>query len=240
MRSDYELLGLAPTASADEIKRAFRHAIGKYHPDKFQHLGQEFQEIAAARTAEITRAYRTLRDASARPRDDRVVSVTVQPLPGRRGVSTAQVEVDALVRHAALGRLREAIRRELGPYEESPRAGFDLAVISGNGDLWRRRERTCVLVRLVAHLDAHSVRQAWTVAWHHEPDRAQCVCVLVLGATASSPEELRPVVDDLRRRSVSPSSALTVVPVDIRTWSACAPPNVPALVSNLLQRLRAA
>src|SRR5688572_22690180 len=45
----YELLELAPSAPVDEIKRAFRREIAKYHPDKVQHLGKEFQEIAAIR-----------------------------------------------------------------------------------------------------------------------------------------------------------------------------------------------
>ena len=34
-------------ASADEIKRAFRQQIARYHPDKVQHLGKEFQALAA-------------------------------------------------------------------------------------------------------------------------------------------------------------------------------------------------
>ena len=65
-KSLYELLGVGPTASADEIKRAFRREIAKYHPDKVQHLGREFQEIAAVRSAELTTAYRTLTDPSLR------------------------------------------------------------------------------------------------------------------------------------------------------------------------------
>ena len=36
----YELLELTPQASADDIKRAFRAQIAKYHPDKVQHLGE--------------------------------------------------------------------------------------------------------------------------------------------------------------------------------------------------------
>lgn len=47
MKTYYELLDVAPQASSDEIKRAFRREIARYHPDKVQHLGPEFQEIAA-------------------------------------------------------------------------------------------------------------------------------------------------------------------------------------------------
>ena len=64
--SYYEMLDVAPTAPADEIKRAFRREIAKYHPDKVQHLGREFQEIAAVKAAELTQAYKTLSDESLR------------------------------------------------------------------------------------------------------------------------------------------------------------------------------
>ena len=43
----FELLSLPTTATLDEIRRSFRREIAKYHPDKVQHLGEEFQEIAA-------------------------------------------------------------------------------------------------------------------------------------------------------------------------------------------------
>ena len=60
------MLDVVPTASADDIKRAFRREIAKYHPDKVQHLGREFQEIAAVKAAELTQAYKTLSDESLR------------------------------------------------------------------------------------------------------------------------------------------------------------------------------
>ena len=60
------MLDVGPTASADDIKRAFRREIAKYHPDKVQHLGREFQEIAAVKAAELTQAYKTLSDESLR------------------------------------------------------------------------------------------------------------------------------------------------------------------------------
>ena len=53
----YEILGLKPGASQDEIHRAYRELSQKYHPDKVSHLGEEFQELARQRFVEIQAAY---------------------------------------------------------------------------------------------------------------------------------------------------------------------------------------
>jgi len=68
--SYYDMLGVAPNAPLDEIKKAFRREIAKYHPDKVQHLGHEFQEIAAVKAAELTQAYKTLCDEALRAEYD--------------------------------------------------------------------------------------------------------------------------------------------------------------------------
>lgn len=72
-KSYYDILEVAPTATADEIRRAFREAIARYHPDKVQHLGREFQVLAEARSAELTTAYRTLTDPRQRAEYDRAL-----------------------------------------------------------------------------------------------------------------------------------------------------------------------
>ena len=66
MKDYYQLLDLTPVASPADVKRAFRLQIARYHPDKVQHLGREFQVMAADRAAELTEAYRVLSDASRR------------------------------------------------------------------------------------------------------------------------------------------------------------------------------
>jgi DnaJ-class molecular chaperone len=67
----YELLDIAVTASAEEVKRAFRLQIARYHPDKVQHLGQEFLEMGAERAAQLTEAYRILSNPELREQYDR-------------------------------------------------------------------------------------------------------------------------------------------------------------------------
>jgi curved DNA-binding protein CbpA len=60
VKTHYDVLEIARTASAEEIRSAFRQLIARYHPDKVQHLGQEFQEMAATRAADLTAAYHVL------------------------------------------------------------------------------------------------------------------------------------------------------------------------------------
>src|SRR6185503_16082560 len=60
------MLSVARDAPADEIKKAFRREIARYHPDKVQHLGQEFQEMASGIAADLTEAYRILMDPELR------------------------------------------------------------------------------------------------------------------------------------------------------------------------------
>ncbi|MFB3816668.1 MAG: DnaJ domain-containing protein [Candidatus Methylomirabilales bacterium] len=56
----YELLEVPRTASAEEIKAAYKRAVARYHPDKVAHLGKEFQELAHKKLLAIQQAYETL------------------------------------------------------------------------------------------------------------------------------------------------------------------------------------
>jgi curved DNA-binding protein CbpA len=99
LKNYYELLELAPTASQEDIKRAFRLQIARYHPDKVHHLGKEFQEMAAERAAELTEAYRILSDQMRRAEYDRTrdaaAPATAQVAPPQAGPSSAPVPVEA-------------------------------------------------------------------------------------------------------------------------------------------------
>lgn len=56
----YELLGIAPAATQDEIKRAYRREIAKYHPDRFVNANADEQAYAQRRSQALTEAYATL------------------------------------------------------------------------------------------------------------------------------------------------------------------------------------
>ena len=73
LKNYYQLLDIPPTSTPDEVKRAFRQQIARYHPDKVQHLGKEFQAMAADRAAELTEAYRILSDEGRREEFDRAL-----------------------------------------------------------------------------------------------------------------------------------------------------------------------
>ncbi|MCX8051402.1 MAG: DnaJ domain-containing protein [Chlorobi bacterium] len=57
----YRTLGVTPSASNDEIKAAYRRAIGKVHPDRFARAPEHEQRQAARRAQEINRAYAILK-----------------------------------------------------------------------------------------------------------------------------------------------------------------------------------
>jgi len=56
----YEVLGLEPNASVEEIREAFHRLAVQYHPDKVHHMGEDFREMAHFRFKELMRAYETL------------------------------------------------------------------------------------------------------------------------------------------------------------------------------------
>lgn len=64
-KTDYDILGLNSNASRDEIKKAYKQLCKKYHPDKVQHLGEEFKQFAEEKIKEINKAYDNITQKSA-------------------------------------------------------------------------------------------------------------------------------------------------------------------------------
>jgi len=59
-KDPYEILGVKPGASIEEIHAAYRAAAQQYHPDKVAHLGEELRELANTKFVEIQEAYNIL------------------------------------------------------------------------------------------------------------------------------------------------------------------------------------
>lgn len=59
--SAYTVLEIDPSASDEEVKKAYRRLAMKNHPDKVAQLGSDVQKAAAARFQKIQEAYETIK-----------------------------------------------------------------------------------------------------------------------------------------------------------------------------------
>ena len=144
MRDYYDVLGVAPDAGADEIKRAYRQLARRYHPDI---SGDD----RAAAFLEVARAYEVLADPKRRLKYD----TTLQERLGRRDWFADEVAIDFPsvssvldgMRHSFFGGLRSA--RLAAEIELSPHEAFRGALVplqiplratcadcGGRGEVW--------------------------------------------------------------------------------------------------------
>jgi hypothetical protein len=119
----YALLGVERAATADEIKRAYRQQIARYHPDRFANAEPAEQEYAGRRALKINEAYRVLSDFQSRAaytrglssgaaRPARTPAGPVTPPPPRDHLAELYDQAQA---HLAAGRKLQAtaVLREL-------------------------------------------------------------------------------------------------------------------------------
>lgn len=59
----YKILEISPDATDDEVKKAYRKAAMKYHPDKVSHLGEDMRKKAEEQFAKVNEAYDKIKAA---------------------------------------------------------------------------------------------------------------------------------------------------------------------------------
>ena len=88
----YDILGAAPHADDEALKRAYHLRSQLLHPDRHAGASPEVLEAAGRAMAELNRAWAVLRDPESRRLYNRTVDLTVEvparraevPAPGRR------------------------------------------------------------------------------------------------------------------------------------------------------------
>lgn len=60
-KGSYTILEIDSDVTDQEVKRAYRSMAAKYHPDKVQHLGPDFQKVAEEKFKAINEAYQEIK-----------------------------------------------------------------------------------------------------------------------------------------------------------------------------------
>lgn len=268
MKNYYELLGIEPTAPAEDVKRAFRKEIARYHPDKVQHLGREFQEIAASRAAELTEAYRVLMNPTARQDYDAVlkhgeVARQARTETAHATSSTETFEPTASSRRAPASpppyvseSLRETqatmsvfVRKAtVGRLRDAVDAVFGNALtVKADGfdsgfELKSRRglfQRGEEAVQLLARVVPKVDADAVRDAWPLAVKAGKPNQTVCLLLLGPGLAPARELASVIsEQRRRMPQGAPIVIPVDARDWDALFPPETPQGVRKVLERLK--
>jgi curved DNA-binding protein CbpA len=259
----YQLLSLEVTATADEIKKAFRNEIARYHPDKVQHLGKEFQEMAATRAAQLTEAYRTLMNPELRSEYDQLcgaAGATVPPPPAESRPSpspqappTEPAASRAEPTPSAAPRSRfakeQATRDQYVRKATLARLRQVLAVEYGNLTEVTTRGFDFDCTARAKKLFGRGSRQRFAVKFVPRVDRGEIqdvwaaaekaggqMCVFLMGNGLAPTRELAEAISDMRQKSRG--GGVCLIPVDVRDWSAHMPADAPQPCKSVIQKLR--
>jgi hypothetical protein len=261
----YQLLSVQATATADEIKKAFRSEIALYHPDKVAHLGKEFQAMAALRAAQLTEAYRTLMNPELRSEYDQLCGAAGAPVPappagspgsyasppqqapspepaGQQGPSTPGAAPRSRFAKEQATRDEFVRKATLGRLRQVLATEWKITEATTRGfdfDCTARAKR----------MFGRGSGQRFAVKFVQRVDRGEVqdvwaaaekaggqICVFLMGNGLAPASELAEAISDMRRKSRS--GGVCLVPMDVRDWSAHVPADAPQDCKSVIQKLR--
>jgi len=263
----YALLEVPPTSATDEIKKAFRLQIAKYHPDKVQHLGKEFQAMAAERAAELTEAYRILCDE--KKRADYDASRGVAPAAPAAAASASAAHSSAPVeshqapppppqpsmadppppaggwfskeRATGAAFVKKALVGRFRQALDAVARDYDLADVRGFDIACNPKAGffgKSKGPRLLARYVDRVDADSIADAWGQAAKVMPADEVCVfLMGSAMAPASELATAINAQRRKTR-SAKVTLIPVDARDWDAKVPTDAPSIAKNLVTRLR--
>jgi hypothetical protein len=140
---------------------------------------------------------------------------------------------DEFVKKATLGRIRQVMVAEHGSVTEVTTRGFDFDCSAKSKKMFGRGHSQRIAVRFVPVVDRAAVQDTWASA----QKAGGHMCVLLIGNSMISARELASAIGEMRKKSRG-DAGVSIIPVDVRDWSAHIPSDAPASCRNILQRLR--
>jgi DnaJ domain len=245
-RTHYQLLSVDPSAEPAMIKAAFRDQIARYHPDKVIHLGQEFQDLAAQRTAELTAAYKTLMNPALRVQYDATLAAVHAGGQDPRGPANVprfaaeRAGGDDIVQRALVARVRSVVSDLYGAVQSPRVRGFDVVLVPTTSPPLMRSPFPRVFVRLRENVAPAQVRDACveaTRAGLHVPGSP--LNILLFGKRLHDEPEILAACENVRSdRSREVPAKTYIVVIDSSDWRALFASDAPPALRRFIDRLR--
>lgn len=183
----YKILGVARSASADEIKAAYRELVKRYHPDLFSSPGAKAKATETLR--QINEAYAVVGNAERRRRYDQESAPKPQARPSgtartppRRTPRPVGRQVKARRKSVGLPRLNLNFSKKWAGYSVAAATVILILVYAGRSEprlaiawtLWEKVEVSA----LKGALPPEEVRHGWTRLSEHS-SAAECSALLL-------------------------------------------------------------
>ena len=92
MEQFFKILKVTPTASPEDVKRAYKERVKFWHPDRFPEESERLQKLAHRQMQEINQAYRELEQHFAQATSETRVSPKSSGTTGKENLPTLQFQ----------------------------------------------------------------------------------------------------------------------------------------------------